>query len=192
MPLVGRFGSLAGLGSLILPGGAMESIATVTVGSGGAANMEFTSIPGTYQHLQIRMLQKFTTTSGTISNGRARFNSDTGNNYARHLLYGDGGGAYADAGASIAYAYIGWPTDSNAARADRFSVSIIDILDYASTSKTKTVRTFHGSDYNGSGYVGVSSALWNSTSAVTTITLTSDTGNWAQHSTAALYGLRAP
>jgi hypothetical protein len=32
MPIIGRFGSLAGLGSLILPGGAMESIATVTVG----------------------------------------------------------------------------------------------------------------------------------------------------------------
>lgn len=192
MPIVGQFGSLAGLGSLVLPGGAMESIATVTVGSGGASSIEFTSLPTGFQHLQIRMLQKFTTTSGTISNGRARFNSDTGNNYARHLLYGDGGAAYGDGSASIAYAYIGWPTDSNAARSDRFSVSIVDILDYNSTSKTKTVRTFHGSDYNGSGYVGVSSALWNSTAAITSITLSSDTGNWAQHSTAALYGLRAP
>ena len=41
-------------------GGDFESIATVTVGGGGAASIEFTSIPGTYQHLQIR---------GIIGNG---------------------------------------------------------------------------------------------------------------------------
>jgi hypothetical protein len=36
--------------------GDYESIATVTVGSGGAANVEFTSIPATYTHLQLRLL----------------------------------------------------------------------------------------------------------------------------------------
>jgi hypothetical protein len=34
--------------------GDFESIATVSVGSGGAADVEFTSIPATYTHLQIR------------------------------------------------------------------------------------------------------------------------------------------
>ena len=36
--------------------GDFESISTVSVGSGGAANVEFTSIPATYTHLQIRSL----------------------------------------------------------------------------------------------------------------------------------------
>jgi hypothetical protein len=36
--------------------GDYESIATVSVGGGGAADVEFTSIPGTYTHLQIRAL----------------------------------------------------------------------------------------------------------------------------------------
>ncbi len=43
MPIVGQFGSLAGFG--MFPGGAFESIATVTVGSGGASSIEFASIP---------------------------------------------------------------------------------------------------------------------------------------------------
>jgi hypothetical protein len=38
-----------------------ESIATVTVGSGGASEVEFTSIPSTYTHLQIRALARNTT-----------------------------------------------------------------------------------------------------------------------------------
>jgi hypothetical protein len=33
-----------------------EAIATVTVGSGGAANIEFTSIPGTYTDLINKIL----------------------------------------------------------------------------------------------------------------------------------------
>ena len=176
------------------PAGDFESIATVTVGSGGASSIEFTSIPGTYQHLQVRMIQKFTTTSGIISNARARFNSDSGNNYARHNLYGTGSSAFAYAESSMAYAYVGWPLDSSATTSNTFSAAIIDLLDYASTSKTKTVRIFHGNEANNSSYgnVGISSALWNSTSAVTSITITSDTGNWAQHTTAALYGIKAP
>ena len=175
-------------------GGDFESIATVTVGGGGASSIEFTSIPETYQHLQIRMLQKFTTTSGIISNARMRFNSDTANNYARHNLHGNGSSAFAYAESSMGYAYVGWPLDSSATTASTFSPAVIDLLDYASTSKTKTVRVLHGNEANNSSYgnAGVSSALWNSTSAVTTITLTSDTGNWAQHTTAALYGIKAP
>jgi hypothetical protein len=180
--------------AFLAAGGDFESIATVTVGGGGAASIEFTSIPaGTYQHLQVRMLQKFTTASGIISNARMRFNSDTGNNYARHNLYGTGSSAFAYAESSMGYAYVGWPLDSSATTASTFSPAVIDLLDYASTSKTKTVRVLHGNEANNSSYgnVGVSSALWNSTSAVTTITLTSDTGNWAQHTTAALYGIKA-
>ena len=193
MPIVGQFGGIGAAGFFV-PGGAFESIATVTVGSGGASSIEFTSIPGTYQHLQIRMLQKFTTTSGIISNARMRFNSDTGNNYARHNLYGTGSAAFAYGESSMGYAFVGWPLDSSATTSSTFSAAVVDLLDYASTSKTKTVRVLHGNEANNSSYgnVGVSSALWNSTSAITTITLTSDTGNWAQYSTAALYGIKAP
>ena len=45
--------------------GSYESIATVTVGSGGSSYIEFTSIPGTYTHLQIRGILRNTGSSSS-------------------------------------------------------------------------------------------------------------------------------
>jgi hypothetical protein len=51
MPILGIIAS-AITGNLVTT--SYESIATVTVGGGGAATVAFTSIPATYTHLQIR------------------------------------------------------------------------------------------------------------------------------------------
>ena len=188
MPIVGQFGSLAGLGSMILPGGAFESIATVTVGSGGAANIAFTSIPGTYQHLQVRMV----TCMPTAGNGVVmRFNSDNGSGkYKSHTLYGNGSSAAAGVAGLSTGGFAGWFGGGAAATAP--GAAVVDILDYANTSKNTTVRTFDGYDANGSGYVGIDSFLWIDTAAVTSITLTDGGGgNLQQHMTAALFGVRA-
>ena len=187
MPIIGRFGSLAGLGSLILPGGAMESIATITVGSGGAANIEFTSIPGGFQHLQIRILSKSVITAGDT--GDMIFNGDTANNYAWHALYGEGSVAGADSSTTRANIPLARMVTSSSTSV--FGANIVDILDYASTSKNKTVRTFKGEDRNGAGAVLLESGLWMSTSAITSIKITGRSNNLAQYSQAALYGIRA-
>jgi len=190
MPIVGQFGSLAGLGSLILPGGAFESIATVTVGSGGASSIEFTSIPGTYQHLQIRGVSRLA--AGTLPTVWAQFNDDTASNYACHTLRGDGSAASADGSASQSGAF-SISSAGGGQTASVFSGFVIDILDYASTSKYKTLRSMTGGDFNGTGWIDLRSALWMSTSAITKIKL-SHTGstNFSQHTTAALYGIKAP
>ena len=111
--------------------GYFESIATVTVGSGGSSTITFSSIPGTYAHLQIRATLKQSTGNGAF----ARFNSDTGNNYARHRLIGTGSAAGAFGEASQNKVQIntsqGYPS---------FGVFIMDILDYANTNKYKTER----------------------------------------------------
>ena len=191
MPIVGQFGSLAGLGSLILPGGAMESIATVTVGSGGASSITFSDIPGGFQHLQIRAVTRDNRASVSINNIAARVNGDTGSNYADHTLLGDGASAVAAANSSISETYVGLSGASSAA-ASIFGASVVDILDYASTTKNKTIRSFHGVDANGSGSVRLRSALWASTSAITSVLLyPSSSGSFVEHSTFALYGVRA-
>jgi hypothetical protein len=69
--------------------GDFQSIATVTVDSGGAADVEFTSISGTYTHLQIRSTAR-ADNADTNNAFKIQFNSDTGNNYARHELYANG------------------------------------------------------------------------------------------------------
>ena len=177
--------------AFLAAGGDFESIATVTVGSGGASSIEFTSIPGTYQHLQLRIIGRSTAAVGPRA-WYLRCNSDTGSNYASHRLQGDGSVASAGAFTSETYVRV-YDNPAANATASVFSAGVIDILDYGSTTKTKTVRFLNGFDGNGSGYIGVQSGLWNNSgSAISGLTLTLEAGNFAQHSTAALYGIKAP
>jgi hypothetical protein len=175
-------------------GGDFESIATVTVGSGGASSIEFTSIPGTYQHLHIRAICRLERTDNSSFGLATTFNSDTGSNYAYHRLYGTGSAAVAAATTSTTSGLTGnVPADGTTASV--YAGLVIDILDYASTSKTKTVRSFNGHDLNGSGLVLIDSMLWNSTSAITSIQFKDGGGpsqDIKQHSMFALYGVKAP
>ena len=163
-----------------------ESIATVTVGSGGAANIEFTSIPSTFQDLQIRLFVRPTSTS----NGPVfmQCNSDTGSNYTRHSIRTDGTTVFASGSSSQSSMYFNG-FNVYAGATDRPTVSIIDILDYKDTSKYKTVRTFAGLENNGSGEIGLYSGMWMNTNAITSIKLF-DNVNYGQYTRAALYGVR--
>jgi hypothetical protein len=193
MPIVGQFGSLAGFG--VFPGGAFESIATITVGSGGASEAVFALIPSTYQHLQIRTLERSSNTAGPRP--RMRFNSDTAANYSIHLLAADGASTAAAATVSATLTG-GGAICTTAELANTFATSIIDILDYSSTSKAKTVRQFSGVDYNVgtpvTGQVNLWSGAWYSTAAIDTIRCFygGTGGNFVQHCTFALYGIKAP
>lgn len=160
-----------------------ESIATVTVGSGGSSTITFSSIPSTYQHLQVRALV-YASSAGNI---QGRFNSDSGNNYARHYVYGDGASAAAGNDTSINYLNFGYvPSSSN-----YFSAAITDIFDYTSTSKNKTTRTLTGYDANGSGLIILYSGLWFATpAAISSITITPQSGTFSQYSSFALYGIK--
>ena len=169
---------------------AFESIQTVTVGSGGTASVSFTSIPSTYQHLQIRGIGR-TTNSGTIGNPGITFNADTNaNNYTLHILYGDGSSAAALGGGAGTGTDTSITTGSTAG-ANIFGVAVIDILDYASTNKYKTVRSLTGADLNGSGTIRLYSNLWMNTSAITSITLKpSASASYSEYSQLALYGIK--
>ena len=167
-----------------------ESIATVTVGAGGSASVSFSSISGSYQHLQLRYLAR-TARANQEDNIQLRFNSDTGNNYAAHVLYGDGAtaGSFSD-GTSITF-----NTRSVVAAASStsgvFGGGVIDILDYSNTSKNKTVRSLNGYDNNGAGQVRLSSGLWMNTAAITGITIVSaNAANISEYSSFALYGIK--
>lgn len=167
-------------------GGDFESIATVTVGAGGASNITFSSIPATYQHLQVRMLARNTSTSNGYN---ARFNSDSGSNYARHYLIGTGSSVVAAAVTSTTSAVLNDAAISTSGT-NIFGASVCDILDYGSTIKNKTIKTLGGFDNNGSGSVGFLSGLYMSTSAISSILIFPDAGNFAEFSQFALYGIK--
>jgi hypothetical protein len=169
-----------------------ESIATVTVGSGGTSTITFTSIPSTYKHLQLRAFGHTDRSSGGVQDGtRFTFNSDSGSNYTSHSLEGNGASAssFSD-GTSQAKAMV-YGLAGNNSSASTFGVFVTDILDYADTNKYKTMRSLAGTDNNGSGSVYFSSGLWMSTSAINRIDLVPNAGTlFNQYSTFALYGIK--
>lgn len=172
-------------------GGDYESIATVTIGSGGATTITFSSIPSTYKHLQIRAIGRFDNAANINRSGSIRFNGDTGSNYYTHILAGDGTSVYADASANTFMFPYSMPDDSTTANV--FGVAIFDILDYANTSKNTTVRSLSGTDTNSSvGIVRLNSGLWNNTAAVNSISFSSNnfTIGYKQYSHFALYGIK--
>ena len=165
--------------------GNFESISTITVGSGGVADVEFTSIPSTYQHLQIRASYRCSnTTNPYFRVGGASI--DTGGNYSWHHLYGDGSSALNNGNSSQTFTYFGYSQN-----ATYLNLAIIDILDYRSTNKNKTSRILAGQDNNGGGEVALWSGGWfNSGTAIQRIKLYAVTGNFSEHSHFALYGIK--
>jgi hypothetical protein len=173
-----------------------ESIATVNVGSGGVSTIDFTSIPSTYKSLQLRMYCKTARTTYTISELKVTFNGDTANNYANHYLTNTANTSTVYSSASSSqprFQLVGFGTSIN----NQFGTAVMDIIDYASTSKYKVARAINGviTDVAGAGsyygHVGIISGLWQSTSAITSISLTcEDPVNIAQYSSFALYGMK--
>ena len=165
-----------------------ESIATVT-GTGSSGTVTFSSIPSTYQHLQIRQMMR-TDYAATDIGWIFRFNSDTGNNYSWHSLYGNGTSPVTDYSTSVSYVNVGYGNGSSVA-ANTMGVSVVDILDYASTNKYKTTKALSGNDRNGGGIVTLMSGCWMSTNAITSISIIAGAGNFTTSSTFALYGVKA-
>jgi hypothetical protein len=180
----------AGLYSVAAPPSLLsyESIATIAVGSGGQSTIEFTSIPSTYKHLQIRAILRSSRGGSTDSVGLTFNGVTTGSAYDQHILYGDGSSAISAAGASQNFIY---PVVTTAGTdlANTFSTMVVDILDYA-TAKNKTVRSLAGYDLNGSGLSWFASGLWRNTDAIISIRLAPGSSNWVQYSHFALYGIK--
>lgn len=169
--------------------GSFESIASAS-GTGSSSTISFASIPGTYQHLQLRIIGR-TPDALTTSTAFMRFNSDSGSNYAAHWLYGDGASATATGSASRSNVWVQLYYPGSSYNANIHAVSIIDIHDYASTTKNKTVKTFNGVDVNGAGgYVNLVSGLWMNTNAITSIEINFNGQNIANTSRFSLYGIK--
>jgi hypothetical protein len=172
--------------------GDYESIATTTVGAGGASSVTFSSIPSTYTHLQIRFFAR----SSVRERINLTFNSDTGSTqYTAHRLYGvfDGTNMVTASEARVDRAAIwlmsasGVPTSTSV-----FAGGVLDVLDYGNTNKYKTTRNLAGYDDNGTNgqFITLESGFWKSTSAVSSLTMTMESGSFQQYSSFALYGCK--
>jgi hypothetical protein len=165
-----------------------ESIATVAL-SGSQSSIQFSSIPSTFKHLQLRLFLKDDRALNRDS-VKLTFNGDSGLNYTEHAMFGDGSSASAQAGAPTNQISM-YRASGNSSATNIFGAIIADVLDYQNTSKNKTLRYLGGVDFNGSGEVWFGSGSWMNTSAVSSITIApANASNFLQYSHAALYGIK--
>ena len=169
-----------------------ESIATTTVGAGGANLITFSSIPATYTHLQIRWIARSSSTGPEAL--VLTFNNDGSGSYGfgNHRIQGSGTAASAADGGGSPYTamFINSipPTNSTAST---YASGVWDILDYTNTNKNKVVRGLGGYDANGSLFLSLGSGALFKTDAITRIDFGITSGsNFLVNSQIALYGIR--
>jgi hypothetical protein len=172
--------------------GSYDALATIIVPSGGLASVSFAGIPTGYQHLQIRSV--LVNTAGASGNfATMLFNGDSTASYSWHLISGNGAVINPNNNTtttSIRYDQGLYSSNSNAAP----QITIMDILQYSSSTKTKSTKASDGGDANGAGFSSFISAAWYKTDPITSITLNSLSGGspstFGQHSHIALYGVK--
>lgn len=187
-PLIGIYASEMSA-NLFEPAGSYDALATVTL-SATTASVSFAGIPSGYKHLQIRWIGR-STRNLFVDGNIVRFNGDSGANYAKHNLYGTGGGSVgSEASTSQTGINLG-DTIGGTATAGNFTPGIIDILDYSSSTKNKTLRALQGYYFDSStSVVAFKSGLWMNTTPITSISFTPEIASFAVNTQFALYGVK--
>lgn len=155
-------------------------IATTTVSGTSTVTITFSSIPSTFTDLVLVAQYK------AVGNNylMCRFNGDTGSNYSRVELRGDGSSATSQKFSNEAYAYI---TSIYAPPGD-LGTFILNLNDYADTTIFKTIISRGNNTATGTG---LNVNLWRSTSAINTILVTPIGSGFDVGSTFTLYGIKA-
>jgi hypothetical protein len=156
-------------------------IATVTVGAGGAANIQFTSIPSTYTDLCLTASLR-----GDVGNnyGQVIINGSS-SGYTRKTLLGNGSGATSGSFTSEYFNTV----NPSTATASVFSNVEFYFSNYAgSTNKSVSVSAVTENNATSAATL-MQAVLWANTAAITSLSLTQDGGNFVQYSTATLYGI---
>jgi hypothetical protein len=158
-------------------------ISSVTVGAGGAANMEFTGIPSTYTDLVVKITGR---SSGSDTSIELSFNNNTSNRTTIYL-FGNGSSASSSNSANMFITSSIVPSTSTAST---FSNAELYIPNYAgSNNKSSSVDGVSENNATASN-MALTANLWSDTAAITSIKLTpAGGGNFVQYSTAYLYGI---
>ena len=163
-----------------------ELIASSTVGAGGASSIDFTSIPSTYTDLCLVLSLRSTNASGNNTVGyNVRFNGVTTNRTYRRL-YDDTGTVGSDSSTGMPVGTMNGTTGT----ASTFSSASIYVPNYAGSSN-KSVSIDSVSEANATAVsLYLVAGLWSSTAAINQITVVPDSANFAEFSTAYLYGVK--
>ena len=160
----------------------MQLIETIEVGSGGAASIEFTSIP--QDGVDILLLMSLRADADSPS-AFIQLNSSTSNYNRIHLQGLDGA---VQTGTSTYRIYVPGGRAKSTSTANTFSNAQMYVSNYATTA-TKTISVDGANENNGSVQaMGIVANSWAGGAAVTSILIESGT---VEFSTASLYKITA-
>jgi hypothetical protein len=157
------------------------------------ATITFSSIPATYTDLVLQISARSSYAVNNQDPVYVRFNSDTANNYSQTELYGyQGNTIFSSRAGNIGYVQVYSAQTANNP-ADIFSTIEMYIPNYTSTI-TKTVGITGMTEQSAASGVyvtGIMARQWRGTAAISTITLTLQTGpNFVSGSSFYLYGIK--
>ena len=161
----------------------LYKIAAVEVGSAGAANIAFSSIPQGYTDLKV-VVSARTDRASVQDIMLLSFNGSTTSFSARYLEgNGSTAGSYTDQARGFGNA------DGANATSNTFGNTELYIPNYAGSNN----KSWSGDGVNETNataaYSSLFAGLWSNTAAITSITLTGNISNFIQYSTATLYGI---
>lgn len=173
-------------------------ISSVTVGAGGAASIDFTSIPSTYTDLVLKLSGRSTAGGGANWDPLLyRFNAST-TGYSTREVQGTGSAAASSSNTTATSTAAGgtWGrlqdyglTTSNQT-ANTFSSIDFYIPNYAgSNQKSGSFDSVYETNAT-AAYAEMIASLWTGTAAINQITLALGTGSFAQYTSAQLYGIK--
>jgi hypothetical protein len=167
----------------------MTLIASSTVGAGGAASIDFTSIPSTYTDLTLFLNARSNHTNAMDSvtlqvNGSAT-------SYTDRQLYGTGTttGSNTSFFGTTKVNFCNIPAASSTA--NTFSNSSLYLPNYTvSQNKSGSIDGASEDNTASGNLLNLSAMLWSNTAAINRVTFSTANGTFVQYSTAYLYGVK--
>lgn len=161
-----------------------ELIESSFISTSGVFQVDFANLPQTYKHLQLRIVMRDASSGPVVE--KIGFNDNLSLAYDTHNLQGNGSSV-------ISNMILGqdtiqsWRSPGSNAASNIFSSTILDILDYTSSTKNTTIRSFYV--FTGStNEIALRSGAWRNTAAITSVKVY--TGGFAIGSRLSIYGIK--
>lgn len=153
--------------------------------SSTTTSITFSSIPSTYTDLLIKVSARSARTNDSGgSDGKLQFNGDTGTNYGSIGIFNASGSVLSFTNSNIIYI-----VDSNTQAANTFGSTEFYISNYTSSNYKSVGVDTVAENTATTNYQFLVGGIWNSTSAITSLTLTDNQGGYLSGSTFYLYGI---
>lgn len=164
----------------------MSLVQTVTVGAGGAASIDFTTIPQDADDLLIVLSGRNTSTGNSIV---FRINGDTAANYRYRRLFGTGSATGSDNGTADTFGLFG-----NVATSGSTASTFGNVALYITNYKSSVAKSWSSDSVGENNAVAspqeIIAGLWTGTAAISSLSIYVSGANLAQHSTASLYKIK--